>query len=163
AVFLDYYQVPPYTFEDWHLLAAIPLGLFAALLVTLMAGFTAAAAGAFERLRVPDIAKPTLGGVIFGVIGVALPLTLFNGGDQLKVVLGDAGAMSLGLLIATLVGRMLTFAVSQGSGLVGGPIVPSVFGGVTAGLVGQHVVPGVPLGQAFACLLAADPEALAEA
>ena len=27
AVFLDDYQVPPYTFEDWQLLAGIPLGL----------------------------------------------------------------------------------------------------------------------------------------
>src|SRR3954449_9260918 len=34
AVFLDYYRVPQYAFEDWHLLAAIPLGLLAALLVT---------------------------------------------------------------------------------------------------------------------------------
>jgi H+/Cl- antiporter ClcA len=163
AVFLDYYSVPQYAFEDWHLLAAIPLGLLAALMVTLLAGFTAAAARLFERLRVPDIAKPTLGGVIFGVIGVALPLTLFNGGDQLKVVLGDAGAMSLGLLIATLVGRMLTFAVSQGSGFVGGPIFPSLFVGGTAGVIVHHVLPGVPLGLAFACLLAAVPGALATA
>ena len=39
AVFLDAYQVPPYKFEDWQLLAGIPLGLFAALVVTLLAGF----------------------------------------------------------------------------------------------------------------------------
>ena len=38
AVFLDAYQVPPYTFEDWQLLAGIPLGLFAAVVVTLLAG-----------------------------------------------------------------------------------------------------------------------------
>ena len=38
AVFLDAYQVPPYKFEDWQLLAGIPLGLFAALVVTLLAG-----------------------------------------------------------------------------------------------------------------------------
>ena len=33
-VFLDAYKVPPYEFEDWQLLAGIPLGLFAAVLVT---------------------------------------------------------------------------------------------------------------------------------
>ena len=38
AVFLDAYQVPPYKFEDWQLLAGIPLGLFAALLVTAAGG-----------------------------------------------------------------------------------------------------------------------------
>ena len=36
AVFLDAYQVPQYAFEDWQLLAGIPLGLFAALVVTLL-------------------------------------------------------------------------------------------------------------------------------
>ena len=46
AVFLDAYQVPPYKFEVWQLLAAIPLGLFAALVVTLLAGFTRGAGGA---------------------------------------------------------------------------------------------------------------------
>ena len=32
-------------------------------------------------------AKSTLGGVVFGVVGVALPLTMFTGSDQLKTVL----------------------------------------------------------------------------
>src|SRR5215469_17985360 len=44
AVFLDYYKVPHYRFEDWQLLAAIPLGLFAAVVVTLLAGFMVGAA-----------------------------------------------------------------------------------------------------------------------
>ena len=39
AVFLDDYRVPAYTFKDWQLLAGIPLGLFAALVVTLLARF----------------------------------------------------------------------------------------------------------------------------
>jgi hypothetical protein len=33
AVFLDAYQVPQYAFEDWQLLAGVPLGLFAVLVV----------------------------------------------------------------------------------------------------------------------------------
>ena len=39
AVFLDDYKVPQYKFEDWQLLAGIPLGLFAAVVVMLLAGF----------------------------------------------------------------------------------------------------------------------------
>jgi H+/Cl- antiporter ClcA len=162
SVFLDYYQVPQYKFRDWQLLAGIPLGLFAAVVVTLLAGITLGAARLFGRLTVPDIAKSVLGGVIFGVIGVALPLTMFSGGDQLKTVLTDAGTtLGLGLLIATLIGRMLTFAVSQGSGFVGGPIFPSLFIGGTSGVIVHQVIHGVPLGLAFTCLLAAIPGALA--
>ena len=124
AVFLDDYQVPPYKFEDWQLLAGIPLGLFAALVVTLLAGFMMAAARLFGRLKVPAIAKSTLGGVVFGIVGVALPLTMFSGSDQLKTVLKDAGTLGVGLLAAIVIAKMFTFAVSQGSGFVGGPDLP---------------------------------------
>ena len=36
TVFLDAYQVPQYAFQDWHLLAALPLGLFAAVVTTVL-------------------------------------------------------------------------------------------------------------------------------
>ena len=68
AVFLDDYKVPQYTFKDWQLLAGVPLGLFAALVVTLLAGLMMGAARLFGRLKVPVIAKSALGGVIFGVV-----------------------------------------------------------------------------------------------
>jgi len=163
AVFLDRYKVPRYKFEDWQLLAGIPLGLFAAVVVTLLAGFTAGAMRLFDRLRIPDIAKSLAGGVIFGVVGVALPLTMFSGADQLKTVLSGAGTLGLGLLTATLIAKMLTFGVSQGSGFVGGPIFPSLFIGGTAGVLVHQVIHGMPLGLALTCLLAAVPGALAAA
>ena len=163
AVFLDDYQVPSYKFEDWQLLAGVALGMFAVIVVTLLAGFMVAAARLFGRLKVPAIVKSTLGGVTFGVVGVALPLTMFSGSDQLKTVLKDGGILGLGLLAAVLIAKMLTFAVSQGSGFVGGPIFPSLFIGGTAGVLVHQVIPGVPLGLAFTCLLAAVPGALAPA
>jgi H+/Cl- antiporter ClcA len=94
---------------------------------------------------------------VFGLVGVALPLTLFTGSDQLKTVLKDAGTLGLGLLAAVLIAKMLTFAVSQASGFVGGPIFPALFIGGTAGVIVHEVIPGVPLGLAFTCLLAAVP------
>ena len=161
AVFVDAYHVPSYAFEDWQLLAGIPLGLFAALVVMLLAGFMMAAARLFGRLKAPAIAKSTLGGVVFGIVGVALPLTMFSGSDQLTTVLTDAGNLGVGLLAAILIAKMLTFAVSQGSGFIGGPIFPSLFIGGTAGVLVHQVIPGVPLGLAFTCLLAAVPGAFA--
>ena len=162
AVFLGDYKVPQYTFHDWQLLAGVPLGLFAALVATVLAGFMMAAAGLFTRLKVPAIAKPVLGGVVFGIVGVALPLTMFSGSDQLNAV-SEAGTLGLGLLVAAFILKMLTFTVTQGSGFVGGPIFPSLFIGGTAGVIVHQVIPGVPLGLAFTCLLAAVPGALAPA
>ena len=163
AVFVDKYQVPPYEYEDWQLLAGIPLGLFAALVVALLAGLMMAAKRLFGRLKAPAIAKSTLGGAVFGIVGVALPLTMFSGSDQLTTVLNDAGTLGIGLIAAILIAKMFTFAVSEGSGFVGGPIFPSLFIGGTAGVLVHQVIPGVPLGLAFTCLLAAVPGALAPA
>ena len=160
AVFLDHYQVPSYQFEDWQLLAGVPLGLFAALVVTLLAGFMMGAARLFSRIKAPAIAKSTLGGLVFGVVGVALPLTMFSGADQLTTILKRTGTLGVGLIVAVLIAKMLTFAVSQGSGFVGGPIFPSLFIGGTAGVLVHQVIPSVPLGLAFTCLLAAVPGAV---
>ena len=90
SVFLDIYQVPPYEFQDWQLLAGVPLGLFAAVLVTLLGVIVKLAEQLFGQLAVPSIVRSTLGGLVFGLVGVALPLTLFTGSDQLKTVLSDA-------------------------------------------------------------------------
>ncbi len=155
AVFLGTYQVPRFTFGDWQLLAAIPLGLFGALVTMLEYGLLTLATRLFGQLNVPAIAKSALGGVIFGVVGVALPLTMFSGGSQLTSVLKDARTLGLGLCIAILIGKLFTYAVSQGSGFVGGPIIPSLFMGGTAGVVVHLAIPAVPLGLAFSCLLPA--------
>src|ERR1700722_4924516 len=100
AVFLDDYKVPQYTFHDWQLLAGVPLGWLAAVVVTVLAGFTMLAARLSGGLKVPAIVKPVLGGVVFGIVGVALPLTTFSGSNQLNTVLSEAGTLGLGLLIA---------------------------------------------------------------
>jgi Voltage gated chloride channel len=55
------------------------------------------------------------------------------------------------------IAKMLTFAISQESGFVGGPIFPALFIGGTAGVLVHQVIPGVPLGLAFTFLLAAVP------
>jgi hypothetical protein len=91
SVFLDAYQVPQYSFHDWQLAAAIPLGLFATVVVTLLGAAVLVVTRLFERLKVPSMAKPLIGGAVFGVVGVLLPLTLFTGSSQLKTVLHDAG------------------------------------------------------------------------
>jgi len=155
AVFLGAYQVPRYTFQDWQLLTGIPLGLFAALVAILAAGFMTLASRLFGMLEVPAIVKSTLGGMMFGIVGVALPLTMFSGGDQLASVLKDARTLGLALCLAILIAKMLMYAVCQGSGFVGGPIFPLLFIGGTAGVVVHQAIPAVPLGLAFSCLLTA--------
>ncbi len=146
SVFLDAYQVPRYAFHDWQLLAAVPLGLFAAIVVTALAVAVRLAASLFGRLKLPGIATSALGGLLFGIVGVVLPLTMFTGSAQLKTVVSDAGALGAGVVVATMIAKMLTFAISQESGFIGGPIFPALFIGGTAGIVVHMVIPAVPVG-----------------
>src|SRR5664279_454739 len=112
SVFLDAYQVPQYTFQDWQLLAGIPLGLLAALVVTVLVLLMQVTARLFARIKGPGIVRSTLGGIIFGLVGVVLPLTMFTGSAQLTTVLDEAGTLGVGLLIVVVIAKMLTFAVS---------------------------------------------------
>ncbi len=163
AVFLDLYRVPAYGFHDWQLLVGVALGLFAALVVIVLGVVMQVARRLFARLHLPMVARATLGGLLFGLVGVALPLTMFTGSDELTTVLTQSGSLGAGLLVALVLGKMVAFALSEAGGFVGGPIFPTLFIGGTAGTFVHAVLPGVPLGLAFTCLLAAVPGALVSA
>jgi chloride channel protein, CIC family len=156
-VFLDAYKVPHYNFHDWQMLAAIPMGLFAAVVCALLAVVAKLTAVLFGPLKLPGIAKATVGGLMFGLVGVILPLTMFTGTDQLKTVIKYAGTLGIGLLVVVVIAKMFTFAVANETGFVGGPLFVTLFLGGTTGVFIHEVIPGVPLGLAFTCMLAAIP------
>ena len=155
SVFLGIYQVPQFDFEVWHLVAAIGLGLSAAVVALATAVLGRVTAKLFSRAPGSDVSKPVIAGVAFGLIGVALPLTNFTGSDQLGVVLENAGTLGIGLLAAILLGKALAFSISLAGGFLGGPIFPVLFLGGTAGILINALVPDIPLGLAFASMLAA--------
>ena len=66
---------------------------------------------------------------------------------------GARGHWAWDCCISILLAKMLTYAVSQASGFVGGPIFPALFIGGTAGVMVHQAIPAVPLGLAFSCLL----------
>ena len=163
SVFLDLYAVPKYTFESWQMLVGAALGVVAAVLVMGVVLIIAIMTKAFTQAKIPRVVKPIIGGVIFGVIGVALPLTMFTGSDQLATVLAQAPTLGTGLILAMVVGKTLAFAASSASGFVGGPIFPSLFIGGTAGVAVNLLIPGIPLGLAFTCMMASVLGALVSA
>lgn len=163
SVFLDLYEVPQYDFEDWHLAAGVALGVAAAALVMVLAAVIKLVSALFARLTIPSTLRSMIGGLAFGLVGVALPLTLFTGTDQLGTALEDAGNLGTGLLVAIVFAKMLTFAVSSASGFVGGAVFPALFIGGTAGIAAHEIVPGLPLALAFTCMLAAVPGSLVSA
>ena len=141
AFFLDAYRVPSYKFEDWQLLAGIALGLFAAVVATLLVTVVKLAVGVFGRLKVPAIVRPLIGGLVFGVIGVVLPLTMFTGSDQLKTVLETGGMLGAGFLAALVVAKITHLRRQSGERVRGRADLPSA---VHRGDGGNARAPGVP-------------------
>ncbi|HEX6931590.1 MAG TPA: chloride channel protein, partial [Streptosporangiaceae bacterium] len=89
------------------------------------------------------------------LVGVALPLTLFTGASQLTTVIHDAAALGAGLIIAVVFAKILTFALCQATGFIGGLILMMLFIGGTAGIAAHLLIPGLPEGLAFAAMSAA--------
>jgi H+/Cl- antiporter ClcA len=155
STFVGIYAMPSYKYEDWQLLAAVPLGLVAGGLALV----TVIAIGAMKKLTAPlaqrTVLCATIGGTLFGLVGVALPLTLFTGTDQLAIMIRDGPALGAGLLIALVFAKILTFALCEATGFIGGPILVMLFIGGTAGVAAHVLIPGLPEGFAFAAMFAA--------
>ena len=163
STFVGLYATPSFKYEDWQLLAAVPLGLVAGALALI----TAVAIGVMKKLTAPlaqfTVLRPVIGGIAFGLVGVALPLTLFTGTDQLTTVIHDGAALGAGLLIAVVFGKIFVFALCEATGFIGGPFLVMLFIGGTAGMTAHVLIPGLPEGLAFTAMFSALPAALVAA
>jgi H+/Cl- antiporter ClcA len=163
STFVGIYTMPSFKYHDWQLLAAIPLGLVAGALALI----TAVAIGLMTKLTAPlvkrTIVRSTIGGIAFGLVGVALPLTLFTGTSQLTTVIHDGAALGAGLLIAVVFAKILVFALCEATGFIGGPFLVMLFIGGTAGITAHVLIPGLPEALAFTAMFAALPGSLVAA
>jgi H+/Cl- antiporter ClcA len=160
STFVGLYTLPTFKYHDWQLLAAIPLGLAAGALALI----TVVAIGVFTKLVARSgnrpILKATVGGIAFGLVGVALPLTLFTGTSQLTTVIHDGAALGAGLVIAVVFAKILVFALCEATGFIGGPFLVMLFIGGSAEIAAHVMIPGLPEGLAFAAMFAALPGSL---
>ncbi len=163
STFVGLYSLPAYKYEDWQLLAAVPLGLVAGALALITVVTIAVVTKLTAPLAKRTILRSALGGIAFGLVGVALPLTLFTGTDQLTTVIHDGAALGAGLLIAVVFAKILVFALCEATGFVGGPFLVMLFIGGTAGTAAHVLIPGLPEGLAFTAMFAALPASLVAA
>lgn len=80
----------------------------------------------------PTGAKPVIGGLLCGLIGIAFPQILFFGYETLNSLLAKS-AMPTTTLLSLLVIKTIATALAAGSGLVGGTFAPALFLGAMAG------------------------------
>lgn len=97
----------------------------------------------FEKRRLPIYIKTLIGGLLLGVISFYLPLTRYFGHHEINLLLTEN--LSLKLLVAILVFKIIAIAVTVTSGWRGGFIIPLFFVGATLGLIIHQLFPSLSL------------------
>jgi len=129
--------VPAYELRSaWELLFYALLGVLAAVVARAFTWSIYRCEDAFDAWQIPEYVKPVAGGLLIGLMGLALPQVFGVGyetvGDALK------GNLSLGLLATLVVAKLVATSITLGSGGSGGIFSPSLFmGAMLGGTVGR--------------------------
>jgi H+/Cl- antiporter ClcA len=151
---------PEYHLQLWQLGIGVVLGFVAvpfALILPVMNRI-------FTRILSPINDKPvirgTLGGLLLGLLGVALPTTIGLGTVQMPVITQQAVEIGVVLLLIFALAKIIALSGALSFGFIGGPIFPLLFVGSTLGSLIHILFPQIPLGLALGCMLVAVPAAV---
>ena len=109
--------------------------------------------GIFEPLEDRPVLLGLIGGLGLGIAGMLFPLTLFMGSDRLQFLIDNYLEVSLLLLLALVVVKILLVTFSFSTGFAGGYIFPGMFIGGTLGLLVFRLFPS-PAPDLPACVIA---------
>ena len=126
------YQVPHINFgAPWELALFALLGIVLGHFAPTYLGALERARGAFRALQWPAPATLALGGLIVGVISVAVPEVWGNGYSVVNTMLNEQ--LTLQVLALMLAAKLVSTAALIGSGAVGGILTPTLFMGAALG------------------------------
>lgn len=105
----------------------------------------------FTRIPVPPHIKPAIGGLLVGLMALALPQVLAGGYGWIQTAMN--GDMALDLMLVLIFAKLIAMSLTVGSGGSGGVFAPSLFvgamlGGVCAKLFDQSSAAFVLVGMA---------------
>lgn len=162
TTFLDSFAIPVEDFSPSQLLIGAALGIASSAVLLTFVIIVKTVNAVAEKVTHRYL-RGLLGGALIGFLSFALPLTVGAGNSQLTAVIDNSAALSIGLLLAVLVGKMLAMALSLASGFIGGNVLPMLFVGGTAGVIVHLMFPGIPYAIAVGCMLSAVPGAFIKA
>jgi chloride channel protein, CIC family len=148
------YKVPPFQLNSaWEMGPYILLGFLMGVLAPLFLNSLRRAERFFISLKLPIVARLTLGGVLVGGIAVNVPEVCGNGYSVVVQIL--SGNLAWTVIMGLFACKWLATMASFGSGAPGGVFTPSLFMGASAGLlfgtVIDHIFPAAqPRAWAFA-------------
>jgi chloride channel protein, CIC family len=134
----SFFTVPKYTFNRVEELGFyLVLGVLAAFLSKMFMDTYLKIEDSFEReKRIPPMAKPLVGGLLVGALGLMLPAVLGSGHDIIDQLVNPSKGSAIWpwyLLILLIAGKIIATSLTLGSGGSGGILVPSLLMGALLG------------------------------
>jgi H+/Cl- antiporter ClcA len=152
--FATLYEFPTYVPRMLDLVVAVPFSLIGALAGALFLLMFRGLRRLLEPMKKHVVLRGVLGGLAMGLIGAALPLTLFSGEQETAELITLAAALGFWTLIALAVFKLIATSLLLATGWKGGYIFPIMFAGVALGLAAKVLFPGVPTAVTVAATLA---------
>jgi len=141
-------------FRNVDLLYAVGLGLLGGACGIFFIILYKKMRGIFEPWENRPVLLGLLGGLGLGIAGIFLPLTLFMGSEQLQVLIDHYLEVSLFLLLALVIVKIVLVTFSFSTGFAGGYIFPGFFIGGTLGILVFRLFPFIPLAVCLVCVIA---------
>lgn len=132
---------------------AVPLALVGAALGLAQMVLMMRTSKTLERVRGRPVKRALIGAAAIGVIGLALPLTLYSGQTSMEELLKSFSEKGIVLLLLLVLAKMVAMSISFGSGFKGGPIFPLLFMGGTMGMAMSLMFPWIPVGVCILVLM----------
>jgi len=146
---------PEYSGFQWmHILYAVIFGLVGLVWAFLFKIVFSSITRLLTPLNRFRIFKPMVGGLIFGLIGAWLPLTLFSGEEELNTILAEGTQIGVAMLLLLAVVKLITLSVCMCSGFPGGFVFPLFFSAGSLGYAIHLLFPFIPLDVAMIGIMA---------
>ncbi len=157
--FLGIFSFPNYASPHiYDLGSAVLVGVIAGVMGILFKVIFGVMHLVFAPLKKRPVILAIVGGVVIGLFGSFLPLTLYSGQVQVTQILHTAeanpAAYTVGFLLLLVVVKALLTSTSFATGFDGGPVFPLLFIGGTLGLAISQVLTFIPQGVAVTAAMA---------
>ncbi|MDD2921462.1 MAG: chloride channel protein [Anaerolineales bacterium] len=127
------FQIPQYAFHSaWEFPLYLALGLLAGPVSALYVRLLYTAQDFYNGWMIPRWMKTASAGLIVGVAGIFLPQVFGVGYETIGEIL-NKNDLTLWLLFALLIAKIILTPISMGGGFFGGVFAPSLFIGATLG------------------------------
>ena len=153
-------SLPTYHLEIWHLGVGVVLGLVAVPVAIIFGILNKIIKRIVEPLNNKPVIRSTLGGLLLGLLAVALPTTIGLGTTQMSVVTQQAATIGIVLLFVFALAKIVALSGALNFGFIGGPIFPLLFVGSCFGAIIHLIFPQVPIALALGCMIVAVPAAV---